>query len=90
MSSVHPVHLTNVEKHQAALLDQANRLEPWIHLQAAIIYTHHHHWVLLCQKADTCFTTTERTEGWVDLFDECYYGPRVKAKYTTYLITVLQ
>ena len=40
----------------------------WYFVQAARIYTHHRHLLLLLSpKADTHFTVPRRVEGWVDL-----------------------
>jgi len=36
--------------------DQTNKLGPWVRQQAAIVYIHDHHLVLLSQKANTHFT----------------------------------
>jgi len=36
-------------------------------VQAARIYTHHRHLLLLSPKTDTHFTVPRRVEGWVDL-----------------------
>jgi len=44
--------------------DQANRVGLW----TAIVYTYHHHLLLLSQKAATHFTITRRIEVWVDLY----------------------
>ena len=69
IARVHPVHLMNVERRQAAA-DPRSSQATYVAsppVQAARIYTHHHHLSLLSPKADTHFTVPWRVERWVDL-----------------------
>ena len=63
---VHPVHLMNVEWRQAAANPRPSQTTWAVSppVQAARIYTHHRHLLLLLSpKADTHFTVPQRVEG---------------------------
>ena len=67
IARVHPVHLMNVERCQAAADPRPSQTtsaaSPPV-VQAARIYTHHRHLLLLLSpKADTHFTVPRRLEG---------------------------
>ena len=55
--------------------DQANRLGPWVCQQAAVVYTHHRHLLLVSTKADTHYTVPRRIEGWLN-----YFGTAVRMR----------
>ena len=59
IARAHPVHLINVERRRAAADPRSSPL-----VQAARVYTHHRHLLLLLSpKADTYFTVPQRVEG---------------------------
>ena len=57
IASVHPVHLMNVERRQAAADPRPSQMTVSPPVQAARVYIHHRHLLLLLNpKADTHFT----------------------------------
>ena len=70
IARVHPVHLMNVERRQVAADPRPSQTTYTVSppVQAARVYTHHRHLLLLLSpKADTHFTIPQRVEGWVNL-----------------------
>jgi len=65
--SSYPVHLMNVERRQAAVVDPQTKPDDLGYESACtgfIVYTHHRHLLLLVNpKADTHFTVQRRLEG---------------------------
>jgi len=64
-SRVHPAHMMNVERHQAAANPQHRPTNPGCESACRLpeCHTHHHLLLLLSQKADTHFTIPWRIEG---------------------------